>query len=434
MSAHGSNGGSETRDTALWHPFSDMALVRRSELVITRGEDVWLWDQDGRRYLDGSASLWYANVGHGRREIAEAVAAQMTELESYSTFGDIANPPALALAERLSALAPMDDAKIFLTTGGGEAIDSAAKLARRYFAAIGQPSRQHLIGRIGGYHGTNGFGTSIGGIESNRVGFGALIPHTSYVPHDSAEALEAEILRLGADNVAAFFMEPVIGAGGVLLPPEGYIESVREVCDATGVLFVVDSVICGFGRLGTWFGIERWDVEPDLMTFAKGVTSGYLPVGGVVASWKVAEPFFETPGNLVRHGATYSGHAACAAAALANLDILEREGLVARGRELEGELAAALRPLEDHPLVSEVRAGTGLMAAVDLDSPSLVPAVYAHLREEGVLTRALGGGLAFSPPLTIRSEEIELIGSAMRNALDATLESTASPSAAGGRP
>jgi putrescine---pyruvate transaminase len=434
MSSEASNGPSGVRDTALWHPFSDMALVRHSELVLTRGEGVWLWDEEGRRYLDGSASLWYANVGHGRTEIAEAAAAQMRDLEAYSTFGDIANRPALALAERLSALAPMDDAKVFLATGGGEAIDTAAKLARRYFDAIGQPSRQQLIGRIGGYHGTNGFGTSIGGIEPNRVGFGALIPHTSYVPHDSADALEQEIHRVGADNVAAFFMEPVIGAGGVFLPPEGYIESVREVCSANGVLLVVDSVICGFGRLGTWFGIERWDVEPDLITFAKGVTSGYLPVGGVIAGWHVAEPFFTTPGNLLRHGATYAGHASCAAAALANLDIIEREGLVTRGQELEGELAAALRPLADHPLVAEVRAGLGLMAAVQLETPDLAPVVYAALREEGILTRALAAGIAFAPPLIIDRAEIELIGTAMRTALDATLESTASPTAVGDSP
>jgi putrescine---pyruvate transaminase len=432
MSSHDSDGGAAPRDTALWHPFSDMALVRRSELVITRGDDVWLWDQEGRRYLDASASLWYSNVGHGRREIADAVAAQLAELEAYSIFGDVANPPALRLAERLSELAPMDDAKVFLTTGGGEAIDSAAKLARRYWSVVGQPSRQHLISRIAGYHGTNGFGTSLGGIEANRVGFGALVPHTSYVVHDSVEALEQEIGRIGADNVAAFFMEPIIGAGGVLLPPEGYIEGVAEVCDANGVLLMVDSVICGFGRLGTWFGIERWGVEPDLITFAKGVSSGYMPIGGVVASWRVAEPFFTEPGHLLRHGATYSGHAACAAAALANLDILEREGLVPRGQELEGELDAALRPLEEHPLVAEVRAGIGLMAAVELDSPALVPALYAHLREEGILTRALTTGVAFSPPLTIRSEEIELIGSAMRSALDATLETVAAPTAAGG--
>jgi putrescine---pyruvate transaminase len=411
------------RDTRLWHPFSDMAAVRGAELVLTRGAGVWLWDDVGRRYLDASGSLWYSNVGHGRREIADAVAAQLSKLEAYSTFGDIANEPALELAARVSELSPMEDARVFLTTGGGEAIDTAAKLARRYWSAIGMPGRQHLISRIAGYHGTNGFGTSLGGIEANRAGFGALVPHASFVPHDSVEALEREIQRIGADNVAAFFVEPVIGAGGVLLPPEGYIEGIAEVCDATGVLLMVDAVICGFGRLGTWFGIERWDVTPDLITFAKGVTSGYMPVGGVVASARVAEPFWDEPGNMLRHGATYSGHAACAAAALANIDILEHEGLVTRGRDLETTLEAALRPLEDHPLVPEVRAGIGLMAAVEIDPPTLVPAVNAGLREQGVLARGLGSSIAVSPPLIITEEEIGIVAAAYKTALDAALDS-----------
>jgi adenosylmethionine-8-amino-7-oxononanoate aminotransferase len=281
------------------------------------------------------------------------------------------------------------------------------------------PSRQHLISRIAAYHGTNGFGTSLGGIEANRTGFGALVPHASFVPHDSVEALEREIQRLGADNVAAFFIEPVIGAGGVLLPPEGYIEGIAEVCEANGVLLMVDAVICGFGRLGTWFGIERWDVAPDLITFAKGVTSGYMPVGGVVASWRVAEPFWSQPGTTLRHGATYAGHASCCAAGLANIDILEREGLVTRGAELEGALAAALRPLADHPLVPEVRAGLGLMAAVELDAPSLVPVVNAALREQGVLARGLGSSIAVSPPLTITEDELAEGFAIIDGALDA---------------
>ena len=227
-------------DTALWHPFSNMATVRDAELTITRGDDVWLWDAAGRRYLDASASLWYANVGHGRREIADAVHAQMIVLEDFNAFGDIANEPALELARRLADLAPMPDAKVFFTTGGGEAVDTAAKLARRYWSALGLPQRVHVIGRMAGYHGTNGFGTSIGGIEANRAGFGPLVPHTSYVPFDSFEALEAEILRLGSDNVAAFFMEPVMGAGGVNLPPENYVEGVADVCERHGVLLICD--------------------------------------------------------------------------------------------------------------------------------------------------------------------------------------------------
>jgi putrescine aminotransferase len=412
---------SATRPTRLWHPFSDMSKVKDAELTITRAEGVWLWSDDGRRFLDASASLWYANIGHGRREIADAVAAQITQLDAYSIFGDVANEPAKELAARLSDRAPMDDARVFLTTGGGEAIDTAAKLARKYWSLVGEPRRQHLVGRIGGYHGTNGFGTSIGGIEDNRVGFGALIPHTSYVEHDSVEALEREIHRIGAENTAAFFMEPVIGAGGVLIPPAGYVEGIAELCASLGVLLVVDAVICGFGRLGTWFGIERWGVQPDMITFAKGVSGGYMPVGGVVSSWRVAEPFWTAPGTLLRHGATYAGHPSCIAAALTTLDILERERLLTRGAELEGPLAEALGGLEAHPLVTEVRAGTGLLAAVGLASPTLVGELYAALRVEGIMARALGAGIAVSPPLTISSEEIELIGSAFGRALDTVL-------------
>ena len=281
------------------------------------------------------------NVGHGRDEIVEAAMAQMRELASYQTFGVFANRPALDLAERLADLAPLDDPRIFLGSGGGDAIDTAAKLARRYFAAIGTPERTHLISRSQGYHGTHGLGTSIGGIPANRQDVGPLDPDASVVPYDSLEALEAEIERVGADRVAAVFVEPVIGAGGVRQPAPGYIEGVAELCARTGVLFVCDSVIAGFGRLGTWFGIERWDVRPDMLTFAKGVTSGYLPLGGVVVGAKVAAPFWED-GAWFRHGPTYSGHPTVCAAAMANLDIIEREGLLDRGRELEDEIAPAL--------------------------------------------------------------------------------------------
>ena len=412
-------------DTALWHPFSNMAKVRDAELTITRGDDVWLWDEAGRRYLDASASLWYANVGHGRREIADAVHAQMIVLEDFNAFGDIANEPALELARRLADLAPMPDAKVFFTTGGGEAVDTAAKLARRYWSALGLPQRVHVIGRMAGYHGTNGFGTSIGGIEANRAGFGPLVPHTSYVPFDSLESLEAEILRIGSDNVAAFFMEPVMGAGGVNLPPESYVEGVADVCERHGVLLICDSVICGFGRLGSWYGIERWGVEPDMITFAKGVTSGYLPLGGVVTSSRVAEPFWTGDGAPFRHGATYSAHPTCCAAGIANIDILEREGLIARGAELEGALDAVLRPLADHPLVTEVRAGIGLMGAIEIDPPALAATVAVAARERGVMPRALVSSVAVSPPLTIQQPELELIGSTLREALDDVLEQAA---------
>src|SRR4051795_5336242 len=385
---------------AFWHPFADMAAVSQHELVIERGEGVWVFDTDDNRYFDATASLWYANIGHARAEVADAVAHQLRTLEAYHTFGDMGNRLANELCERLAKLAPIPDAKIFLTSGGGDSIEVAAKLARRHFVNLGQPQRVHLISRTQGYHGTHGFGTSLGGIEPNVVNWGPLVPHTSTVPYDSLEALEAEIAKVGPDRVAAFFCEPVIGAGGVLLPPEGYIQGVADLCAEHGILLVIDSVICGFGRLGTWFGVERWpDVTPDMITFAKGVTSGYIPLGGVVVSQKVAAPYYAPGGPMLRHGATYAGHPAACAAALAVLDIYEDEDLIARGRELEQPLADALAPLADHPAVTEVRAGLGFLAAVGGAPGVDVGVLPRHAREAGVLVPPLLGGVAVSPPL-----------------------------------
>ncbi|MEV0088252.1 aspartate aminotransferase family protein [Saccharopolyspora sp. NPDC050642] len=413
------------RDTALWHPFADMFQVKKSQFCVSKADGVWIYDQEGRRYLDGTASLWYANVGHGRTEIVEAAAAQMRELESYFVFNDFTNPPAEALADRLSQLAPMDGAKIFLTTGGGESIDTAAKLARQYWAQRGQPQRTHILSRGNAYHGTNGMGTSIGGIEVNQAGFGQLVPEVGRVAHDDAEGLREAIDRLGADRVAAFFAEPVMGAGGLYPPEPGYLEAVAKICAEHDILFVADAVICGFGRVGTWFGVERWGLQPDMITFAKGVTSGYLPLGGVVVAERVAEPFWNHPGRPFRHGATYSGHPTVAAAALANLDILEREKLLPRADELERPLHDALQQLADHPAVAEVRGGTGLLGAVELApevlaaDPGAVGRAQTAIRDLGVIVRPLGKALAVSPPLIISESEIDLIGKAMREGLDA---------------
>jgi putrescine---pyruvate transaminase len=416
-----------TGTTRFWHPFADMGAVSRQEFVVERGEGVWVFDAEGRRYLDATASLWYANIGHGRAEVADAVAAQLRRLAAYSTFGDFGNRPATELAARLAARAPMQDARVFFGSGGGDAIDTAAKLVRRHFLVAGQRERTHIIARTQGYHGTHGYGTSLGGIEANTSNWGPLVPDVSVVPHDSLAALEAEIERVGPDRVAAFFCEPVMGAGGVYLPPAGYIEGVADLCAEHGVLLVIDSVICAFGRLGTWFGIERWeDVRPDLITFAKGVTSGYLPLGGVIVSGRVAAPFFEEPGGpMLRHGATYAGHPTCCAAAHAVLDIYERENMIERGRELEGPLRDALAPLADHPAVGEVRAGLGLIAAVQLSDEALEsdPAAVAKLaqgaREAGVLVRPLLGAIAVSPPLIVEQEHIELLAEGIRAGLDA---------------
>jgi putrescine aminotransferase len=411
-------------DTRLWHPFADMGKVRHAELVIDRGEDVWVWDTEGNRYLDATASLWYANVGHGRPEIAEAVARQMGRLETYSAFGDFATPPARELAETLADLAPMPS-RVFFGSGGGDAIETAAKLARRYWFELGEPDRTLLISRTAGYHGTHGFGTALAGIPPNRVGFGPQV-ETLQVPHDSLEALENAIEGECAERVAAVFVEPVIGAGGVYPPMPGYIEGLAALCERTGVLLVIDSVICAFGRLGTWFGIERWGVKPDLITFAKGVTSGYLPLGGVLVSERVAEPFWrEAGGPTLRHGATYAAHATCCAAGLANLALLERDGLIERGRALEEPLLAALAPFAEHPAVAEVRGGVGLLAAVELSSdlrdrvPDAVARVAMAARAKGVLVRTLGQGVAVSPPLTVQEEHFELIAEAIEAGLAA---------------
>ncbi len=425
-------------DSRLWHPFADMHAVRGAELVIARGEGAYVWDAEGRRYLDGTASLWCVNVGHGRGEIVDAVAAQMRTLATYQAFGPFANAPALRLAERLSELAPVDDARIFFGSGGGDAIDTAAKLARRYFAATGAPERVHLISRSQGYHGTHGIGTSIGGIPANRVDVGPLDPESSQVPHDSLAALEAEVERVGADRVAAIFVEPVIGAGGVHQPQPGYIEGVAALCERTGIVFVVDAVINAFGRLGTWFAADRFGVRPDLITFAKGITSGYLPLGGVVISGRIAAPFWDEPGTVFRHGPTYSAHPTCCAAAIANMEIIAREGLLQRGLELEDEIAGALRALGGHELVGEVRAGIGALGAIAFESealaahPDLPQRTFAQARARGVLVRPLGDGVAISPPLIVTREEVDHAAAVIGEALEAVARDLPAPTAARG--
>ena len=417
----------DTRSTRLWHPFANMADVQHHKFLVDRAEGVHVYDREGREYLDATASLWYVNIGHGRREIADAVAEQMGKLDAFNVFNDYTNAPAEELAARLASLAPADDARVLFTSGGGDSIDAAGKLARLYWVQRGQPSRTHLLSRTNAYHGTHGVGTGIAGIPANRDGFGELIAETTRVAHDDAEDLRAAIERIGAGRIAAFFAEPVIGAGGLIPPKPGYLEAVAEICREHDILFVADEVICGFGRLGHWFGVQRWDLRPDLITFAKGVTSGYLPLGGVIVSGEVAEPFWTAPGRAFRHGATYSGHPTVAAAALANLDILEAEQLNKRALELEQPLYDALRSVGTHPAVSEVRGGVGLLGAVELDpsllaqDPGLVLRAHAAIREAGVITRPLGSALAVSPPLTITTEHLDRMREAMLAGLDAVL-------------
>lgn len=410
-----------------WHAFADMAALEASgEFVVDRGEGVHVWDEDGRRYLDATGALWYCMVGWGRTEIADAAAAQMRKLASYSTFGDYSNRPAIELAERLAAIAPMADAKVFLTSGGSDSIDTAAKMVRRYWQLVGEPDRTVFVTRERAYHGMHVAGTSLAGIPANATGYGALVDDVAKVAWDSPEALRAAIAEAGAGRVAAFFCEPVIGAGGVYPPPRGYLEEVRAICRETGVLFVADEVITGFARTGAWFASTRWALDPDLIVCAKGLTSGYLPMGAVIASPRVADPFWKPGAGLFRHGYTYSGHATVAAAALANLAIIEREDLAGRALGLEADLAAGLAPLADHALISEVRSGTGVLAAVQIGAeaiaadPTLPARAAAACRANGVLTRALGsGGLQISPALVLDGEGIAEMAAGIAAGLDA---------------
>ena len=412
--------------TRLWHPFAAMGKVDGHEFVLTRGEGCRIWDVDGNEYLDATAGLWFVNVGHGRAEIADAVADQLRTLAAHHAFGDHANPPALELAERLADLAPIDDAAVFFGSSGGEAIDTAAKIARRYWALVGQPQRKVIVSRQFAYHGTNAYGTSLSGIPAVRDGYGTLVGDVAEVAHDDPADLARVLDELG-ENAAAFFGEPVIGAGGVIPPPDGYWAAVADICRERDVLLVCDEVISGFGRLGRWFGCERYGFTPDLMTCAKGISSGYMPLSAVVVSGRVRAPFWEDAAPFL-HGGTYAGHPGACVAGLANLDIIEREHLVERAAELEPVLRDLVAPLANLDGVAAVRCA-GLAAAVELDGdlltahPAAGTAVVAAARRHGVISRALRGiALQISPPLVVDEGEL----AAMVRGLGAAIEEAVS--------
>jgi putrescine---pyruvate transaminase len=412
--------------TRFWHPFSNMHSVRDREVVFVRGRGVEIEDRDGKVYLDATAALWYCNVGYGRREIADAIAEQAARLASCTCFDLYASDTTLELADRVAGLAPVDDPVVFLTSGGSDSIDTAGKIAVSYWHQLGKPDKRIIISRESSYHGMHAYGTSLAGIAANKESFGRLVESTAVVPAMDADALAARIDELGAGNVAAFLAEPIVGAGGVLPPPEGYLERVAEICRERDVLFVADEVVSGFGRSGHMFASERYGIRPDALVLAKGITSGYLPLGAVVFSGRIAHPFWESAdAPMLRHGYTYSGHATVCAAALANLDIIERESLVARVRELEPELAAATQPLTDLEHVSEVRTA-GLLAGVQLApeaiaaAPDLGARVVARCRELGVLTRLLANqSLHVSPAFVIDRAGLDRIAAVMAEAITA---------------
>jgi adenosylmethionine-8-amino-7-oxononanoate aminotransferase len=413
--------------TKFWHGFADMHVIKDHEIVIASGEGAVITDTDGNEYIDSTAALWFCNAGYGRREIADAVADQLARLPGYSSFGAYTTDATLRLADRLAALAPFPNAVVFLGSGGSDAIDTAAKLARRYWDVVGKPHKTLLVSREHSYHGMHAMGTSLGGIPALRNGYGGepFIAEVVHVPALDVEAT-ARLFEQRRDEIAAFVGEPVIGAGGVIPPTATYWRDISALCRQYDVLLIADEVITGFGRMGQMFATTRFAIEPDMITFAKGVTSGYMPLGGVLVNERVRAPFWDEPvaGAVFRHGYTYSGHSGAAAAAMANLDIIEREELIDRVRLLEPTLAAAARRLEGAPMVGEIRT-IGLTAAVALtptvlerDQTAPDKVVAAALRH-GVASRVLRAhAIHISPPFVITEDQIDAMVDGIGNALE----------------
>lgn len=402
---------------SFWHGFADMHLIKDAEVVIRSAEGVWLETVDGRRFLDATAALWYCAVGYGRRSIADAVAEQLMSVAAYSSFGAYTTETTLALADRLAALAPIPDAKVFLGSGGSDAVDTAGKLVRRYWDVVGRPEKRIIVSREHGYHGMHAWGTSLAGIPGNKAGYnGAIIDEVIHVGIDDTESLGALFDQRGRE-IAAFIGEPVVGAGGVYPPQPSYWAEVQRLCREHDVLLIADEVITGFGRTGACWGSQRYGITPDLILFAKVVTSGYLPLGGVLVGPRVAAPFWEgsAAGPMLLHGYTYSGHAAACAAAMVNLDIIEGEDLVARVASMEASFEGAVRRLEGASLVGEVRT-VGLTAAVAVaadrlaSDPSLPAKVVGAALRHGVATRVIRGhAIQISPAFTITDGEIDTL-------------------------
>jgi len=399
---------------AFLHPFAKP--TRESFIRIVRGEGALLWDADGRELVDGMASLWYCAIGHGRTEMAEAIAAQVSTLEAYSCFDPFTTGPAEELAEVLRGIGPMPDARVFFTGSGSESIDTVMKLARIAHVQAGQGHRKLIISRVRGYHGTNYGGTSAQGIAPNKADFGPFVDEVVQVPADDVEALASLMAERGND-VAAIIVEPVQGAGGIFPPADGYLESVRRLCDQHGAYLVFDEVITGYGRLGSWFAAHHYGVRPDFVTFAKAITSGYQPLGGVFVGPAPVAALESDPNFFLRHGFTYSGHATACAAALKNLEIMRREDLVARATHVGERLSGGLQALASDGVIDHAR-GAGAMWAAGLGPHHDAMKLRDHmLNESGIVCRALNAdSLLFCPPLVTTDEQIDRIVDAVARA------------------
>ncbi len=437
----------------LHHPVDHAAPV-----IFVRGRAAKVWDIAGREYIDGLSGLWNVNIGHGRAEMGDAAAAQMKELAFFSAYAGTSNVPAIRLAERIAKLARMD--AVFFTTGGAEANESAFKTARFYWKASGKPEKVKVIARTEGYHGVTlqamsatKMGTYWKMFEPRVPGFvhiQSCYPYRFQGARDgetigeaAARELEEAILREGPDSVAAFVGEPIHGAGGVIYPTDDYWPRVREICTRYNVLFIADEIITGFGRTGRWFAVEHWNVKPDILTFAKGVTSGYLPLGGMVASAAVKDALDSVaPGDRWMHAHTYSGHPTCCGVGLKNIDIIDGENLCARSEQMGRRLLQALdSAFRDHPNVGEIRGGKGLLAGLELVEDratrknftadrKVVSRLQSEMLKRGVITRTRGSGgahpaigdcVCFAPPLVITEAEIDRMVSAVAEALSAVV-------------
>ena len=430
----------------LWMHFTRMgAYDDQHEIpVLVRGEGCYVWDEHGKRYLDGLSALFCVNAGHGRAELGEAAARQSKELGFYTNWS-YAHPPAIELAARIAELAPGDLNRVFFTSGGSEAVESAWKLVRAYHKLNGQTQRTKIIARETAYHGTTFGALSITGITPLRTQFEPLTPGACHVPNTNsyrwpedrdplwaADQIEHRIQFEGPETVGAVILEPVQNSGGCFTPQEGYFQRVREICDKYGVLLISDEVICSWGRLGTYFGCQRYDYQPDIITTAKGLTSAYAPMGAVIASDRVAEPFM-SGNNMFVHGLTFGGHPLSAAVALANLDIFEREDLCGHVQAKEGEFRSMLDGLRELPIVGDVR-GAGFFHAIELvkdqdtkqsfdasESEELLRGFMSgELFQRGLICRADDRGdpvIQLSPPLVADTEQFEEIDTVLRSVL-----------------
>jgi adenosylmethionine-8-amino-7-oxononanoate aminotransferase len=409
-----------TRPPSLLHSFAKPAAPADAYVNVVSAAGATVTDAEGREYVDALAALWYCQVGHGERRIAEAVTKQLGVLDTFHTFDRFTNPAADALADALVDVAPMPDARVFLTSGGSEAVESALKLARIAHHLAGEDQRTVIISRAPSYHGVTFGSLAVTGLPLNQAGFGPMIGDVVQVPYDDLDAVDKVIADVGRERVAAIIAEPVVGAGGVLPPPAGYLAGLRSRCDAAGAFLILDEVICGFGRLGAWFGAQRYGVEPDLVTFAKGVSSGYLPVGGVLVGRAVRERLEADPATILRHGHTYSGHPTACAAAVANLAVLRDDELLARADPIGDRLSAGLRSVAavSDGRVLDVRGDGAVWAVALAEGLDSVGVRDSMMVDGGVIARPLGPSVvAFCPPLVITDAQIDRCVEALAAAL-----------------